>query len=1027
MPAALLSSTSPGSSGLGSGERIARYVARLRVRAASFQALRALAACLGACSGAFLVAALFAGPVISPGVSRAVLSGLGVLAIAVLAVGLWPLRRLRGSGGSELLAEREPALASRVRSALELNANITAPAHESRALVTAHADAVYRAVRALPAAEVVPARWLLHVSVVLGLGCTVLSALLLSSHEGLRVSAAALLQPAELRADGSRVARVIAGTSAKLIFPSYLAREPQVVRNPSVLEAPRGTTVELTVTPRVSAEQGLLLLGSAPTRLHASAGGTLFGRFVVRDDGKLALRVLDDGTWYEDEAARSVRAIADQKPLAELRDPGTPTVELNDRIALPLRARDDHGLSSVELAVRVGDRDETRTRLWSALDGKRAQTELQDETSIVPAALGAQPGESIVVWLEARDGDTVSGPNVGVSKPLSFEVATDAQQLSLRLPRLREVLDGSLEALADRLEAPISGTAPEAVTLAAQRVSELRGSYEPWLGDLDALVAGSRHQPDALDVDQLRGVLERMRRELAREGSLGRNPARGLRGFQDADARVLNEHERDVLLLADMLAQGLVDEARALAQELAGLKDHLRELLEQLKKNPSPEAERALLAEIAKAQRRLRELAQSLARLSNRVPSEFINREALPQSEARDALEDLRSAVESGDMSAAEAQLAQLEREIDALSQNLESGGNRFREAHYGAQDKALAQARDQLGALSAEQSRLSERTRDLVKHAAQQAGQRGGAQQHPELEQRAEGLQRDVEALQRSAPGSAEAPWLDRAQQRMRDAADALRTGDVAEARRMAQTAQSNLDQAASSLEQDARMFPGHHGETWDRARAASQAQNGLQQLQQQLDRAMPDLGPQLGDAERGQLRGDAKPQRSVREQAEALQNQLGGSPGSPGTDGKPGNEGQGQGQPLSPQGERGLQQAAEAMRRAEQALERGDGQRAALEQEDANERLRQVGEQLARKQQRGQQSGDQRGGQQGGRREGGDGGESNPEGPVRIPGADEFSGPVQMRRKLLDAMREQAPNDYESAVQRYYRELLR
>jgi len=1015
MPAVALSS-------IGSGERVARYVSRLRVRAASFQALRALAACLGACSGAFLVAALFAGPVITPGLSRALLAGLFALALGVLAIGLWPLRRLRGSGGSELLAAREPALASRVRSALELNAGEPLPG--SRALVTAHADAVYGAVSALPVSEIVPFRWLLHVSVVIGLGTTVLCAILLSSHEGLRVSAAALLRPAELRADGLRVARVIAGTSARLIYPSYLGKPPETVRNPSVLEAPRGTTVELTVSSRMAAEQGLLLLGSAPTRLRAAPGGTLFGRFVVRDDAKLALRVLDDGQWYEDESARSVRAIVDQKPVAELVDPGTPTVELHERIALRLRARDDHGLTHVELAVRVGERDETRTRLWSALDGKQAQTNLQDETAIVPSALGAQPGDSVVVWLEARDGDTVSGPNVGVSKPLAFEVATDAQQLSLRLPRLREVLDGSLEALADRLEASV----PDAMALAAQRTSELRNSYEPWLSDLDALVAGSRHQPDALDVDQLQGVLTRMRRELGREAGLGRNPARGVRAFHDADARVLVEHERDVLLLADLLAQGLVDEARALAQELSGLKDHLRELLAQLKKNPSPEAERALLSEIAKAQRRLRELAQSLARLSNRVPSEFINREALPQSEARDALEDLRSAVESGDMSSAEAQLAQLEREIDALSQNLESGGARFREAHYGQQDRALAQARDQLGALSAEQARLSERTRELVKRAAQQAGQRGGAQDHPEIEQRAEGLQRDLEALQRSSPGSAEAPWLDRAQTRMRDAADALRTGDVAEARRMAQSAQSNLEQAASSIEQDARMFPGHQGETWERARAASQAQSQLNQLQQQLDRAMPDLGPQIGESERGQLRGDAKPQRGVREQAETLQSQLGGSPSAAGPEGKAQGkpDSPGEGQPLSPQGEQGLQQAAEAMRRAERALERGDGQQAALAQEDASERLRQVGEQLARKQQRGQQNGNQRGGEQGRRAEG-DGGESNPEGPVRIHGADEFSGPVQMRRKLLDAMREQAPSEFEGAVQRYYRELLR
>ena len=50
-----------------------------------------------------------------------------------------------------------------------------------------------------------------------------------------------------------------------------------------------------------------------------------------------------------------------------------------------------------------------------------------------------------------------------------------------------------------------------------------------------------------------------------------------------------------------------------------------------------------------------------------------------------------------------------------------------------------------------------------------------------------------------------------------------------------------------------------------------------------------------------------------------------------------------------------------------------------------------------------------------------------ARPEGPVRIPRADEFSGPMQMRRRLLDAMREAPPPEYEGAVGRYYEELLR
>src|SRR5687768_14470500 len=125
----------------------------------------------------------------------------------------------------------------------------------------------------------------------------------------------------------------------------------------------------------------------------------------------------------------------------------------------------------------------------------------------------------------------------------------------------------------------------------------------------------------------------------------------------------------------------------------------------------------------------------------------------------------------------------------------------------------------------------------------------------------------------------------------------------------------------------------------------------------------------------------------------------------------------------PLSPQGERELQQAAEAMRRAERALERGDPQSAGLAQDDASERLQQLEESLRQK---GESGTRRQPGQRRGEGRGGDGGQ-RADGPVRIPGADEFSGPVQMRRRLLDAMREAAPQEYKSAVERYYQELLR
>ena len=44
-----------------------------------------------------------------------------------------------------------------------------------------------------------------------------------------------------------------------------------------------------------------------------------------------------------------------------------------------------------------------------------------------------------------------------------------------------------------------------------------------------------------------------------------------------------------------------------------------------------------------------------------------------------------------------------------------------------------------------------------------------------------------------------------------------------------------------------------------------------------------------------------------------------------------------------------------------------------------------------------------------------------------VKIPGADDYQGPREFRKDLLDAMKREAPKDYRDQVKRYYEELAR
>jgi hypothetical protein len=242
----------------------------------------------------------------------------------------------------------------------------------------------------------------------------------------------------------------------------------------------------------------------------------------------------------------------------------------------------------------------------------------------------------------------------------------------------------------------------------------------------------------------------------------------------------------------------------------------------------------------------------------------------------------------------------------------------------------------------------------------------------------------------------------MSRAQERLRDAHAALQTGDLAQARSMSEAGERSLREASAELSAEANMFPGHNGETAERARRADRAKQDAERLSRAIDQAMPEASEHMTEAERQRLRGDVDPQRKAREGARALEEAF-----SKGPDGLP----------LSPEAVESMQAVRESMRQAEQSLEQGEAESAAREQKNASERLKKASQQLAQKQQGGAAGGGQRGGNENARAEA----------PVKIPGEGDWKGPTELRRKLLDAMHEGSPTGFESAVERYYEELLR
>jgi hypothetical protein len=399
----------------------------------------------------------------------------------------------------------------------------------------------------------------------------------------------------------------------------------------------------------------------------------------------------------------------------------------------------------------------------------------------------------------------------------------------------------------------------------------------------------------------------------------------------------------------------------------------------------------------------MRELAQRIAEMGTSVPQEFMNQGEMSTEATADSLAQMREAVQRGDLERAEQLAGELERQIDRLASALGNTEQSFVEARFGPRERAIANAMMALGGLETEQQRLSARGTTRRGLAAERALEAIGGRDNRigrQLADDTHAIREALERIERDDLAGFEQDGFDRARQRLIDAEDALRAGDLGEGRRMAQTAAQDLSMLSRDLDLNALMFPGHEGETSADAREAREADRQLRDLRRDLDEALPDVSAHVDGRDRQEMREDMERQREARTAADRLAEQFREGP---------------EGQPLEPDAARELEDVADAMQRASRALDRSDPLESARLQEEAARRLTELRERLEQPPQGG----------------GGGGGESGMERdlrrPVEIPDADEFEGPMETRRRLLDAMREAPPAGYEDAVRQYYEGLLR
>src|SRR5262249_46993681 len=177
-------------------------------------------------------------------------------------------------------------------------------------------------------------------------------------------------------------------------------------------------------------------------------------------------------------APRAIEAEPDQAPVVQLMAPADPLdVTTLRRVELAYVIEDDFGIASAELVWEAGkDKGKKPIAIASPGSAGARSTPGGSAESIEPvraapaeaAALASRgrvqgklmgdiaevqvrSGGEVRYWIEAKDNDTVGGPNIGRSRELHLKVVSPRERHEETLARQQEVAEKILKNLAGRL------------------------------------------------------------------------------------------------------------------------------------------------------------------------------------------------------------------------------------------------------------------------------------------------------------------------------------------------------------------------------------------------------------------------------------------------------------------------------------------------------------------------------------------------------------------------------------------------
>jgi hypothetical protein len=699
-------------------------------------------------------------------------------------------------------------------------------------------------------------------------------------------------------------APAIGHMALQYFFPDYTGLPGRTQEGGGDIQALPGTQVHLSMRANVPLTRGVLRFDAGDEVPLVINGQELRGEMLVMREGTYTVEVEDTHGLTNPQAPRyTVQVVPDLLPKVTIRQPQD-DVEVDEMTTLQIQyeAEDDFGLQDATLVYTSAGGTAQRIPLYK---GRFANRQVQEAFAWDMNQWPLPPGETVQVYIEVYDNDTISGPKKGVSQTLTLKVHSREQEHQNLEQLQEEVAAAVLDLLADHLDlaeqlrtwqeqAEPGKPMPSQEALqqardqqdaTMERAAEVTHQIEQALervqrdpfstyetyADMQALQRNMAHLQNTL-MPQLQQSLQALRPQSP-------TPAQLQQPQQQLEA-VVQELER-LSSCAEHIASGeKLNDVAQLSNKLMDQQNKLLAALDNLPKdfqggNVPPELQKLLDS----LQSLMQDLMQAMAQLPMTLPDEFLNRQldTFPLSDMMRQLQEMQQKLEAGDLEGARQMAEQLLKNLSAMVAALQNMRQQARGGSLDAMSQQLMESSNKLADLVERQEKILQGTQDIDQESLRQLNE---AQQQAfdtvqrRFEQELNDLARLAGEMLRRARQHPEldTAFQDAYQQLLRQL-HAVRKGlqehelpqvteDLAEAERQL----AWMRQRAERLSQPDRTLQQQIARARQHMQAAQQALDSLPQDRQAM--LTPSQGDQLGEL--GQSQG------GVRNDTQTLQQEM-------------------------------------------------------------------------------------------------------------------------------------------------------